>query len=234
MSFESSASGDPAAALSAFFRVLWREVVSLFVLSVLFVVAAMSVLTIGPAMLSLVDTYYSSVTFTGTGGGVSRRTPDRANHFVKNIWTYLRTGLVYTLVLLVAVAGLYLYFRLALFGDTLPTFVVGVVGLYATIFALVLVYRAANVVVHAEDADDEQPGFRSAVGEAWGTFKRDPAYAAVHLVVAAAIVVVCRISIIALAIPLPALLALLEVVLYEELDGIGAKTLVYAYKDPQS
>lgn len=232
MSIQSTAAGDPAAALSAFARIVWREIVSLVVLSVLFVMASLSVVTIGAALISLVDTYYSSVTFTGTGGGVSRRTADRANHFVKNIWTYLRTGVAYTALVILGILGLYYYFRLALFGGTMTSFALGVVGLYGTVLVFVVLYRAANVAVHADD--DERPGIYLALKTAWGTVRGNLAFTSAHLVIAAILVVVSRVSVIALVVPLPALLALLEVVMYEELEGVGAKTLTYAYEDPQS
>lgn len=232
MSTRSTASGNPAAALSAFASVLWREVVSIFVLSVLFVMASLSVVSIGPALISLVDTFYASTTFTGTGGGVPRRVPDRANYFVKNIWTYLKTGLGYTVIVLLGYGGVYYYYHLALYGRTLNTFVVGILGLYATVLIFVLLFRAANIVVHADE--DERPGLLGAFRAGWSSITGNLAYTAIHLVIAAIIVVLCRITILTLVVPMPALLALLEVVMYEELDGIGAKTLMYAYKDPQS
>ena len=234
MSVESPAEGNPAAALSTYFRILWREVVSIVVLSVLFSLATLSVLPMGAAMIALVDTFYTSVTFTGTGGGIPPRTIDRANYFMQRIWTYMRTGLVYTVMLLLSAVGLVLYPQFALRGNSVFQFLFGITGIYATVLVLVLLFRAGNLVVHAEDRDDDRPGFRSAVGTAWSELRASPGYLAAHVVAAATVTVVCMAFPVSLAVVLPGMLALLEVVMYEELDGVGAKAIRYAYEDPQT
>lgn len=234
MSVESPAEGNPLAALSTYFRILWREIVSIVVLSVLFSLATLSILPMGAAMIALVDTFYTSVTFTGTGGGIPPRTIDRANYFMQRIWTYLKTGLAYTVVLLLSVVGLLLYAQFAVFGGSVFRFFFGIAGIYATVLILVLVFRAGNLVAHAEDRDDDRPGFTTAVGRAWSELKLAPGYLAAHVVAAATITVVCMAFPVSLVVVLPGLLALLEVVMYEELDGVGAKAIRYAYEDPQT
>lgn len=234
MSVESPAEGNPMAALSTYLRILWREIVSIVALSVLFSLATLSVVPMGAAMIALVDAFYTSVTFTGTGGGIPPRTIDRANYFMQQIWTYMRTGLVYTVVLLLSAVGLVLYPQLALFGGSVFWLLFGIVGVYATVLILVLSFRAGNLVVHAEERDDDRPGFRAAMGSAWSQLRDSPAYLAAHLVTATTIAIVCRAFPLSLVFVLPGLLGLLEVVMYEELDGVGAKAIRYAYEDPQT
>lgn len=231
MSMESRADQDPVAALSAYLRIAVSELLSIFVLSILFTLASLSIVTMGAAFISLIDTFYSSVTFTGSGGGVPPRTSDRANHFVSQIWTYLKTGLAYTVILILALVGLLTYFNLALRGGSFVTIVFGVAGIYATTIVLVILGRAANILAHAED---DKPGIRRAVGEAWTSMRENLPYAGLHVVVAATIVLVCRAIPVLMPVALPALLALLEVLMYEELRGVGAETVKYAYQDPQS
>lgn len=231
MSTESSASQNPTRAVSTFLRVSLSEIVSVVVLSLLYTLAALSILPIGAGLLSLIDTFYNSVTFTGTGGGVPPRTSDRATHFVSSIWEYLRAGIPYTLFLILAVVGLFVYFEMAVFGGSTSSLAIGIAGIYATVLVLVLLFRAANIVVHA--SEDDRPGFVSAISQSWSSIMGNLAYSSMHIVVAATIVLLCRVFPVAIVVFLPGLLAMLEILMYEELDGIGAKTILYAYRDPQ-
>jgi len=222
---------NPIRALSTFGRVVWREALSVVVLSVLFGLASLSIITIGPAAVAMVDTFYSSVTFTGTGAGVPPRTADRANHFVASIWTYLRPGLLYTPLCIAAGLGLYGYYRLVQFGEGATSLVVGIVGFYVTALALVVMFRGANVLVHAPA--DDRPGTIRSLRQAWSSLTDLPGYAAVHLVIAASIAFLCRTFPVLLVVLFTGLLALLEVVMYEELSGVGARAIRFAYEDPQ-
>ena len=230
MSAETSAKQDPTTALRTFVRVALNEIISVVVLSVLFVIACLSLVTIGAAMISLVDTIYTSVTFTGTGGGIPPRTADRANYFVKQIWEYLWTGLLYTVVLILAAANLYGFFRLAFLGGNVASLLVGVAGLYLTTVILVVLFRAANIIVHADE--DDRPGAIGGLRLAWSSMTDNVGYEALHVVVAATIVLVARSIPVAMIVVLPGLLALLEVLMYEELEGIGAEAILFAYTDP--
>lgn len=231
MSTESGAEQNPIAAISTFGRVVWREALSVVVLSVLFAVASLSIVTIGPAAIAAVDALYSSVTFTGTGGGVPPKTAARANHFVASIWTYLRPGLLYTPLFMLAGLGLYGYYRLVQFGQGVTSLVIGIVGFYATALALVVLFRGANVLVHAPE--DDRPSAIGSLRQAWSSLTDLPGYAAVHLVIAATIAFLCRTFPILLVVLFPGLLALLEVIMYEELSGVGARAIRFAYEDPQ-
>jgi hypothetical protein len=226
---------SPATALKAYGKILFSEIVSVVVLSVLFVFALFPVVTIGAALVSLIDTFYSSVAYTGTGGGLPRQASSRASNFVASIWDYLRVGLAFGVVFVVIVTGILTYFFAALAGSSTVVLFVGVFGVYAVVAVLVVLLRAANLIVHAENDDDtERPGFVAAVRQAYGTVTEHIAYEAVHVVAATAIVLF------ALLIPFgvgaflfPGMITLLEVVFYEELDGVGAETLLYALADPQ-
>ena len=237
MSTRPTGPASPATALKAYGKILFSEIVSVVALSVLFVFALFPVVTIGAALISLIDTFYSSVAYTGTGGGLPRQTSSRASNFVASIWDYLRVGLAFGVVFVVIVTGILTYFFAALAGSSTVVLLVGVFGVYAVVAVLVVLLRAANIIVHAENDDDddtERPGFVPAVRQAYGTVTDHIAYEAVHVVAATAIVLF------ALLIPFgvgaflfPGMITLLEVVFYEELDGVGAETLLYALADPQ-
>jgi hypothetical protein len=232
MSLRDDESVDPILVLRTFGRIAISDAVTIFVLSVLYFVASMSIVTIGPALLALMDAFYSSVSHTGTGGGAPASTRGRASRFVSSIWTYLWAGLPYTVAVLVAAYALYTYSVLALTGGTAQTLVFGVVGMYSVVLVFVLLFRAADIVVRADE--DKRPGFFSAIRKAWGSLGSNVAFAATHVVTAIAVTIASLVFVITAVCFLPGLLALLELLNYEELDGAGAKAIRFAYLDPQS
>jgi len=232
MSLRDDESVDPVLVLRTFGRIAISDAVTIFVLSILYFLASMSIITIGPALLALMDAFYSSVSHTGTGGGAPASARGRASQFVSSIWTYLRAGLPYTVAILVAVYALYTYTALAFSGGTTRALVFGVVGMYAVILVFVLLFRAADIVVRADE--NERPGFFTAMRKAWGSLGSNVAFAATHVVTAIAVTIASLIFIVTAFCFLPGLLALLELLNYEELDGAGAKTIRYAYLDPQT
>jgi len=223
---------DPILVLKTYGRIAISDAVTIFVLSLLYFVASLSIVTIGPALLALMDAFYSSVSHTGTGGGAPASTRGRASQFVSSIWTYLWAGLPYTVAVIVAVYSLYTYSVLALSGGTTQALIFGVVGMYTVVLVFVLLFRAADIVVRADE--NERPGFFSALRKAWGSLGSNVAFAATHIVTAIAVTIASLIFIVTAICFLPGLLALLELLNYEELDGAGAKAIRYAYLDPQT
>lgn len=234
MSLRDEGPPDPSLVLKTYPRILLSEFVTVVLLSVLTTLAALSIVPIGAALLSMLDTFHASVSHTGTGGGdVPTTAAGRASYFMSNIWTYLRAGLPYTVAVVVLGLWLYLYISLALGGSSLQTLVVGVVGMYGVVIALVLLIRSGEFVVRADAA--ERPGFLRAIRQAWGSLTGNLAFGAIHIVVAVVVtlglLVITPVSVVFL---LPGMLVLLELLVYEELDGAGAKAIRYAYLDPQS
>lgn len=232
MSLRDDESVDPMLVLRTFGRITISDAVTIFVLSILYFVASMSIVTIGPALLALMDAFYSSVSHTGTGGGAPTSTRGRASHFVSSIWTYLRTGLPYTVAVIIAVYSLISYSWLVFTGGSIPSIVFGVLGIYVSILGLVLLFRAADIVVRADD--EERPRFFSALRLAWRSLWSNVALAGVHIVTATVVTLVMMVFVATAVCFLPGLLALLELLNYEELDGAGAKAIRFAYLDPQT
>lgn len=232
MSLRDDESVDPVLVLRTYARIAISDFVTIFVLSVLYVVASMSIITIGPALLALMDAFYSSVSHTGTGGGAPASTRGRASQFVSSIWTYLRTGLPYTAAVILTVYALITYSLLAFDGGSVRAIVFGVLGIYVSVLGLVLLFRAADIVVRADD--EERPRFFSALRKAWNSLWSNVAMAGIHIVTATVVTILTMIFIVTALCLLPGLLALLELLHYEELDGAGAKAIRFAYLDPQT
>ncbi|MCU4716790.1 hypothetical protein [Halapricum hydrolyticum] len=233
MSLRDDSPPDPMLVLRTFGRIAVSDAVTIVVLSVLYSVASLSIVTIGPALLALMDTFYASVTHTGTGGGAPDSVTGRASHFVSSIWTYFRAGLAYTVVILGSGVAMYVYLRLALYGDSIVSLLGGVLGLYAVVVVLVLLFRAADIVVREDESD--RPGFVGGLRLAWHSMGANVPYSAIHAVTAIVLTLVPILVLTPLAVVfvLPGLLALLELLAYEELHGAGAKTIRFAYLDLQ-
>lgn len=233
MSLRDEGPPDPMLVLRAFGRIALSDAVTIVLLSLLYSIASLSIVTIGPALLALMDTFYASVTHTGTGGGAPDTAAGRASHFVESIWTYLWPGLPYTAAVIFTVIWTYFYMQFAIWGGTIPLMLIGVVGLYVVVIGIVLLFRAANIVVR-EDAED-RPGFFGGLRLAWRSLTSNVAYAAIHAVTAIVLTIVPILVLtpLAVVVVLPGLLALLELLNYEELSGAGAKTIRYAYLDIQ-
>jgi len=233
MSLRDDGPPDPMLVLRSFGRIAISDALTIVVLSVLYSMASLSIITIGPALLALMDAFYASVSHTGTGGGAPDSVAGRASHFVGSIWTHLRYGIPYTVVILAALFGGYVYIRLALFGESVQSLIASVVGLYAVVIVLVLLFRAADIVVREDESD--RPGFIRGLRLAWSSLGSNVPYSIIQVVVAIALAVVpiFALSPLVLVFALPGLLALLELLAYEELSGAGAKAIRFAYLDPQ-
>lgn len=223
---------DPILVLKTFGRIAISDIVTIFVLSILYSIASMSIVTIGPAFLALMDAFYSSVSHTGTGGGAPASTRGRASQFVSSIWTYLRTGLPYTVAILIVLYAFITYALLAISGGSIQATLFGIVGIYVSVLGFLLLFRAADIVVRADDS--ERPGFFGGLRLAWKSFGSNIPFAATHIVTAIAVTSIAIPLVATLVCVLPGLLALLELLNYEELDGAGAKAIRYAYLDPQT
>lgn len=232
MSLRDEGPPDPILVLRTFGRIALSDFVTIVVLSIFYSFAAMSIVPIGPALLAMMDTFHASVTHTGTGGKAPTTTVARVSHFMSAIWTYLKTGLPYTVVVLLAGFSLYQYGQLVFVGRSTQSMLAAVVGIYAVVVALVIVLRGADLVVRL-DAED-RPGFVGAMRRAWGSLTSNLAFAAIHVVTAIVLVVgLLAITPLSIILFMPSMLVLLELLHYEELDGAGAKAIRFAYLDPQ-
>lgn len=232
MSLRKEGPPDPMLVLRTFGRIAISDAVTIVLLSVLYSIASLSIITIGPALLALMDAFHASITHTGTGGGAPDSAIGRASHFVESIWTYIWSGLPYTVAIIAMGVWMYFYLRFVI-GDSVPLMLIGVLGLYVIVAGIVLLFRAADIVVR-EDAEN-RPGFFQGLRLAWRSLASNVPYAAMHAIIAIVVTVVplLVLSPIVLVVALPGLLALLELLNYEELDGAGAKTIRFAYLDPQ-
>lgn len=216
---------DPVAALSAFLRVAYSDLVTVIVTSVLTALAALPIVTLGGAILALVDTMQTVVTAEGHGAAPHTER-ERIRYYTESFRSNLVRGVPFGIVLVAAVGSTLAYTRIA-FGTASSPFLVGaVVGLYVVVLLAVWVFRAGSLTV----GESEPSGFRESMREAWYHLLAEPAYTALQAILAGVLVVSTAWTRIGLVLLLPGLLGVLEVVSVSELSGDGAADIVFGYR----
>lgn len=214
----------PGAVLRAAARVVYGDLVTVVATSLAFALAALPVVTLGAALLALVDTWTTVVTERDTGAPVTER--GRLRLFARSFRSHLWAGVPYSLVLL-AVTGLTAVYAVVGVARGSGLFLLAaVVGGYLVIGALLWCLRAASVQVRTVPV----PPTRVAFGRAGVTLADRPYFAVLVATLAAALVVAGALVRVAVPLVLPGVLAVVEVVAFEELAGEGAAAVRETYR----
>ncbi|KTG09062.1 hypothetical protein AUR64_14770 [Haloprofundus marisrubri] len=225
---------DPIAAISAFGRATYSDLVTVVVLSVAASVASVPLVTLGAALLALVETMTDVVEGETTGQMVSER--GRFAAFRKSFRRNLRRGLPLSLLAIGVVVTTYVYSTIALTIRE-PVFLLGALaGLYAVVVVVVVLFRAASLVARAPEPaggdSDASSGLSAtaALRDASYHLLETPSFSVLQCCFAALLLGLCVALGIAVVMLLPGWLALLEVVAFEETTGEGAERIVLAYR----
>lgn len=219
---------DPRKTLVAFGRVLYTDIVSVVVLSLLFSFSALFVVTLGAGLLALTETMTAIVTGENRGGPETER--ERVALFWSSFRRHLVTGLPISAVVLITVVTIGLYSQLTLSGES-PVFVLGLLlGLYAAVIVPVWLFRTASVLVRAPV--ENAPRFRDAARDAAYLCLDWPSFTVLHLVAVAGLwILTAGTFVITVPILLVGMLALLEVIVFEEITrDKGAHVIHAAYR----
>jgi len=216
---------DAIAALSAFARIGYSDLLTVIVVSVLTGLAAVPVVTLGGAILAGVDTLTTVIRGEDRRSGPTTER-ERLRYFFGSFRTNLLRGLPLGLLLTAVVVGTSASLQVAFRGGS-TAFLLGlIVGLYAVVLTTIWVYRAASIVVRATDP----PGGIGSLRAAWQDMTSDLSWTGLQAVYAATLWLVLAWTQFGMLVLLAGLLAVLEVVVYEERNGYGATTLVRAYR----
>ncbi|WP_049898168.1 hypothetical protein [Halococcus agarilyticus] len=219
-----SAGVRPGTVATTVGRVIYTELPTVVVTSLLFAVASLPVVSLGAALLALVETWTVVVTRRDSGAPPSER--GRARLFVAAFRRHLVAGLPYSL-LLSAVAGLtVLYYVVGLAQESALFLLATLTGLYAVVVAAVWCLRAASFRVRA----DPPLGVRQAVGRAGGTFVDHPSFSVLVAAGVGAVLLAATTVRVAIVLVLPGVLAVVEIVAFEELAGDGAAAVRSTYR----
>jgi uncharacterized membrane protein YesL len=214
---------DLTGSIAAFGRIAYSDLLTLAIVSVLATLASLPLATIGAALLALVETVTVVVTGEGRGGPTKER--QRIRFFVESFRANLRRGLPYSLVLLgtVLTAG---YYVLGASGGSGLFLVGALLGLYAVVIVLAWLLRTASVTIRSTT----DVSFVDAAREGAYLGLEYPWYTALQLITVGTILLFAFPFPPAYVLLVPGLLALLEVVAFEETAGRGAMSLVRAYR----
>lgn len=214
---------DLTGSIAAFGRVAYSDLVTIAIVSVLATVASIPLVTVGAAILALVETVTVVVTGEGRGGPTTER--QRIRLFLDSFRSNLRRGLPYSLVFVGTVLATGYYVLGATTGS--GVFLIGsLLGLYALVIVVAWLLRIASLTVRASD-DLE---FVEAARDGAYLALEYPWYTALQLFTVGGILLVAFPFPPAYALVVPGLLAVLEVVAFEETSGRGAMSLVRAYR----
>jgi len=205
-------------------RVLYTDLLTVVVTSLLFAVASLPVVTLGAAVLALVETWTTVLTRRNSGAPPTEW--GRARLFVAAFRRHLLTGLPYSL-LLVAVASLTaLYYLVGVARGSALFLLAALAGLYVVVVAVMWVLRAASFRARA----DPSLGVRRSVGRAGETFVDHPSFAVLLAASVGVVLLAASAARITVVVLLPGVLAAVEVVAFEEVAGDGAAAIRSAYR----
>jgi len=214
---------DPAGALAAFGRAAYSDLTSVVALSLVFSVAVIPVVTLGPAIIAVVAATHEGVTKRTAGGQTTER--ERISIFIQTFRSEFRRGLLMT-VLPIAVAVVTVWYAgTAIAGQSGPLLIGSILGVYAFIATIAVTFRAATLLTR-----EGAPTTRQALWDAARHLLTEPAFSALHVLFVGLVIILCAGLGIAVPLLLPGLLAVLEVVSYEETAGGGAIRVVKAYQ----
>ncbi|WP_435066211.1 hypothetical protein [Halobaculum sp. EA56] len=214
---------DPAGALAAFGRASYADLTSVVALSVAFWLVAAPLVTVGPAVLGIAAATHDGV--AGRTAGETRSERDRLRLFAATVRGQFRRGLWLSVPPLAVAAVTGWYAGVAVATRSGPLLLGAVVGVYALVAVCVATFRAATLLVR-EDA----PAAPRALWDAGRHLLETPAFSALHALFFALVTALCLGLGVAVVLLLPGLLAVLEVVAYEETAGGGAIRVVKAYR----
>lgn len=215
---------DPVAALAGFGRVSYSELVTVVVVSVLTSLLSLSVVGFGPGVLAAAETMTAVV--AGRGGAGPHHERERLSLYLESVRANARRGLLFSLLFGAVIVTTYVYWRVAVSLRS-GWFLLGmVVGAYALLIVVLLTYRAGTIAArHPDDL-----GAVAAIREAILLALADPSFTGLQVVFAGLLVLLSTLLPIAVPLLLFGLLAVLEVVTFEELAGDGAAGVVRRYQ----
>jgi hypothetical protein len=216
---------DPVAALSAFVRVSYSDLVTVVVVSVLTALAALPVVTLGGAIIAGVDTLTTVIRAEGRTEAPSTERA-RLVYFSESFRGNLVRGIPLGLLLVGVSVATTAYAIIALSTGSTAFLLGAVAGLYATVLAMLWVYRTASIIVREGDT----PGPLESLRIAWYDLTDELAWTSLQAINAAALLLVLLWTRVGLVLLLPGLLTVLEVVAFEERSGHGARSLVRGYR----
>ncbi|MFC6723170.1 hypothetical protein ACFQE1_01935 [Halobium palmae] len=225
MSEQSAEQLDPIAALSAFLRISYSDLVTVFAMSLLIAIAAVPVVTLGGAILASVDTLTRIIRSEGRDEAPSSEWA-RIRYFYRSFRVNFRHGIPFGILLVAVVVVTGIYIQMAFTTQSTGFMLGSVIGLYAIVFTTVWVYRTASIVTRSKNPS----GVAESAREAWHHLVDNLSWTSLQAILVAVLTVLLLWTRIGIVLLLPGMLTVLEVVVFEERNGYGAESLVLGYR----
>ena len=210
---------SPTTTVLTWGRVLYTEILTVTVVSLLATSVSLPLVTVGPAILASVEVLTTVVTRRDTGAPPSERA--RARLFVHAFKRNSRAGLPFSL-LLVSVGGVTAFYYVT--GEARQQgelLLLALIGMYVLLCVLALAYRVGSFRARTSPPPSTFDSFRLA----GSSFTSYLSYTVLWLVSVAGLLAAATISTILFPLTLFGVLVIGEVVSFEEVAGEGAGTL---------
>jgi len=214
----------PGVVVTTVGRVIYADLLTVVVTSLLFVIASLPAVTLGAAALALIETWTIVVTRRDSGAPPTER--GRARLFVAAFRRHLLAGLPYSLLLLAVASLTALYYLVGVVEGSALFLLATLAGLYAVVVAAVWILRAASFRVRA----DPPLGVRRSVERAGETFVDHPSFAVLLAAGVGVVLLAASAARVTIVVLLPGVLAAVEIVAFEEVAGDGAAAIRSAYR----
>lgn len=212
---------------AALVRVLYRDLVTILLLSVAWTLAALPVITLGSATLALNETVTKVITDQSKDRILSERA--RLQEFGSLFRRYFRTGIPLSIFMAALFVSVWLHAQIyAMSGQWLFS-ASTLVGIYLLVIGVTWAFRAASLIVRAPP--ESRPGVLQAFLDGAELALEYPHYSGLQLLTVAGLFILMSVKPIAVPLLLPGAIAAVEVVTFEELVDRGAADIRQYYAE---
>lgn len=214
---------DPVVTLSGFLRVTYSELVTVILVSLLTTVTAVSIVGLGGGLIAAVTTLRRVVDARRQGIRITER--DRLQLYKTTFVETAVRGVPLGLVVWGAIVSFTWYVLAAAESGNSWLLLAAAAGIYVLTTVVIVTLRTATLVSLDSSVSLVTAG-RDSIHHLFTT----PSFTVLHATAVVAVSAVSLAFVIAVPILLFGLLALLEVLVYTELNGGGARSVVLAYQ----
>lgn len=215
----------PGTVVRAVCRIYYSEALTLGWSSVLFVLGSLPLVTIGASLIALVEIWITVVSTESSGKKINER--ELLVLFAKTWFDNILAGIPYSLAFLLVGVGSFVYLALGTASGSGIFLLWTLVSFYVVVVVLGWEFRAASIRMRSSTIN--LPGFRETMERAAYSLIENPWYSILQFAWFGVILFLLRVFPPAFIILGPAVLAISEIVGFEELFGDGAETIRAAY-----
>lgn len=210
---------SPVATATTAVRVLYAEILTVVITSLLTALVSLPLVTVGPALFGAVEVLTTVVTRRDTGAPPSER--GRARLFARSVRRNLRSGLPFSFLLLLVGGVTAFYSVVGVARNDGGVLLLALLGAYGFVGALALTLRVGSFRARTSPP----PSTIRAVNQAVRSFHRHVSYTVLWLVALGGLLFLSSLALVSIPTLLPGVVAAFEVVAFEAVAGEGASVV---------